>query len=286
MMRTTIGITVVLLAGVVAGVSSRAAAQMSSPNYSTYNDGEYGGDGYVYGWSSVDDYVPQGCDHSNYNTTTYLTSPTGRYASLESGGTSSNVAMEYDGEVGYWDVGTEGYLFCSCAGTDLYYSGESPLTLDVCAVPTNFRETSRRVLSTLPVLEFNYAWGSSTGQLSDLQPCSTGEQLADTPNPWPSPPFNADTPGYSNPYFKTFAGGSQGYFSDDHWTGGFTFPLRAASVTTTQSYWYSCPCNGGAKITMSGAPWPVQRDVIQNPNGSFKYQVSKQGLSTTKDPIQ
>jgi hypothetical protein len=130
MMRTKSGIVLMFLAGIAAGVPSRAAAQMSSPNYSTYNDGMNGGDGYVYGWSSVEDDVPEGCDHSNYYTTTYLTSPSGRYASLESSGTSSNVALEFDGEGGYWDVGTEGYLFCSCAGTNLEYSGESPLPLD------------------------------------------------------------------------------------------------------------------------------------------------------------
>lgn len=137
-MRREIGIVLALVAGIVVGVPSRAAAQMSSPNYSTYNDGEYGGDGYVYGWSSVDDDVPQGCDHSNYETTTYLTSPTGRYASSESGGTSSNAVLEFDDESGYWDVGTEGYLFCSCAGTNLYYSGESPLTITFPTSETTF----------------------------------------------------------------------------------------------------------------------------------------------------
>jgi hypothetical protein len=125
MMRSKVGIVVVLLAGIVVGSSSRASAQMSSGVYSTYNDGEYGGDGYMYGWSSVDDYVPQGCDHSNYYTTTYLLSPTGRYASFESGGTSSNAVIDFADEEGYWTVGTEGYVFCSCAGTNLAYSGQT-----------------------------------------------------------------------------------------------------------------------------------------------------------------
>jgi hypothetical protein len=44
--------------------------------------------------------------------------------------------MEFDGENGYWDVGTEGYLFCSCAGGNLGYSGESPLDLGSAQVPT------------------------------------------------------------------------------------------------------------------------------------------------------
>jgi hypothetical protein len=43
--------------------------------------------------------------------------------------------MEFAGEDGYWDVGTEGYLFCSCAGTNLDYSGESPLTVDSVTCP-------------------------------------------------------------------------------------------------------------------------------------------------------
>jgi hypothetical protein len=94
-------------------------AQMGS--YSIYNDGAVGMDGgnhAFFGWGSIDDTPPQGCDHINYNTTTTVQSPS-RSNSALSGGMSSSSWMTVDGEEGYWNVGTEAYVFCTCAGTDI-----------------------------------------------------------------------------------------------------------------------------------------------------------------------
>jgi hypothetical protein len=113
----------------------------------------------------------------------------------------------------------------------------------VCAVPTNFRKTSGRAIDSVGWLEFNYAWNSTSGKLSDLANCTVGESLTYSPNPWPSPPFGANIPGAANPVRNVFKSGKDGFFSDNHNFGGtWVTPYTAATVTATQRYWYSCPC--------------------------------------------
>jgi hypothetical protein len=118
-----------------------AYAQM--PDYSIYDDGTVGltsGVFEFYGWSSVEDNPPAGCDHYDYYTTTTVTSPTNRTSWLESGGTSSNVMLEVDDDYGYWNIDTSGYLTCSCAGGTLTYSGNEGFSFDVRLSETYFKE--------------------------------------------------------------------------------------------------------------------------------------------------
>jgi hypothetical protein len=92
-------------------------AQMGS--YSVYDDASIDSDGSstqtFLGWSSVEDSPPSGCDHTDYYTTTTITSPT-RTSPFQSSGMSSNSTLDIQSEEGYWNVETDVVLTCSCAG--------------------------------------------------------------------------------------------------------------------------------------------------------------------------
>jgi hypothetical protein len=80
-----------------------------------YSDWTNDIEGTIYGFSSGYETDPPGCDHYNYVTSAVLTSPT-RSASLQSGGTSSNVTLQWEQEEGWWSVGGEVWFDCSCGG--------------------------------------------------------------------------------------------------------------------------------------------------------------------------
>lgn len=80
-----------------------------------YSDWANDIEGTIYGFSSGYETDPPGCDHYNYVTSAVLTSPT-RSASLASGGTSSNVTLEFEQEEGWWSAGGEVWFDCSCGG--------------------------------------------------------------------------------------------------------------------------------------------------------------------------
>lgn len=154
-----------------------------------------------------------------------------------------------------------------------------------CAIPTNFRQTAASDAGN-GTLHFEYAWNSSTGNLADLANCEGGErvdyQAADIP--WPSPPFRANI-SPPNPTILNVPG-RDGAAQDNHSTPGpFVQPYRAASFTASQIYRFHCPCHqNDAWVTLMG-PLNITRAVSQNPNGSWKFTITKSGSSATIDPL-
>jgi hypothetical protein len=149
------------------------------------------------------------------------------------------------------------------------------------AHPVNFHQTSVTPQSD-GTLHFQYAWGSSTGNLADLSNCSVGEYVTYPGNGstyiYPAPmvhqspnPTTSDEPA------------TTGGFPDDHYPPeSFSHPLKAANFTATQKYRYRC--GGGSYFNLTGY-LSIKRTVSQNANGSWKYTVTKSGSSATINPI-
>lgn len=184
----------------------------------------------------------------------------------------------------------------ACGGCRYSYSTVSAFSSwgVKCPVPVNFRQVGTGTDIGGGQLAFQYAWDSSTGNINDLATCNVGE-IVTFPGPsgpgvqyfWPSPPFPAGSSS-DNPSID-YLPGSRGGFADIHHLDdpNYTFvkPYRAASFTGTQYYRYSCPCsNGGAWRNVMG-PLSIVRSVSQNPNGTWKYTVTKSGASATINPL-
>lgn len=146
-----------------------------------------------------------------------------------------------------------------------------------CARPINFRQTLVRDAGG-GNLEFEYYWDSSTGNLNQLSTCSIGEKVdypgIGSPYMRPSPPFPPG--GHANPT-EIEIGASSGALGDVHFVppGNFVKPYVASSYTGSQIYRYKCPCAyGGTWVKILG-PLQINRSVSQNPNGTWKYTVTK-----------
>lgn len=165
---------------------------------------------------------------------------------------------------------------------------EGPVDV-VCAVPTNFRQTST-TSSSNGTLSFRYDWDSSTGtgvsSLADLSQCTIGEKVDYTASdlPFASPPF----PSGISPPNPTVTEGSAtgGFLEDNHSTPGtFVKPYSAKTITASQIYRYRCTCkDNNAWITLLG-PLSITRSVSQNTNGSWKFTITKSGQSATINPL-
>jgi hypothetical protein len=146
---------------------------MGPQEYSIYDDGTFDvvNDQFVFlGWSSIEDSPPPGCDHYDYYTTTTVTSPTGSN-SLESSGASSNASLEVtDSDEGSWNIGTSGYLTCSCAGTTLNFAGSSGLSFD-----WEFRSAYLRTctMNALGARYLNYNCSAGTSSTCAFTPYQT-----------------------------------------------------------------------------------------------------------------
>ena len=157
---------------------------------------------------------------------------------------------------------------------------------DECVIPVNFRQMGAGTDTGGGTLHFDYRWDSSTGRLADLAACTVSERVdyraADLP--FPSPPFPAGL-NPPNPTILSVAA-TDGAAQDNHSTpGAFVKPYAAASVTAMQIYRYTCPCsNGGNPVTIFG-PLAIVRSVIRNPNGSFRFEITKSGATATINPL-
>lgn len=156
----------------------------------------------------------------------------------------------------------------------------------VCAYPTNFQQAAQATATGL-ILNFNYTWGSSTGDPGDLSNCYLDEYVTfsnlDQNGNYPSPPFPPMTAPPSNPYEK---GGvpSGGAMSDQNGFSAtaaeFARPLTNSGVNVYQSFRYKCPCvNGGNYVTLAtpGNPAGLMA-VYQLPNGQWEYSNVKGNL--------
>lgn len=157
-----------------------------------------------------------------------------------------------------------------------------------CYVPRNFHQVGSGTDTGNGTLHFEYAWESSSGNLSDLSVCFVGEIVTypGTGNyTFPSPPFpNITVP---NPT-TTGRPGNEGAFQDNHSTpGSFVRPYSNSSFTATQYYRYSCPCkNGGAYVNVAG-PNDIVRTVsrVNFSTPDYKFTITKSGASATINPL-
>jgi hypothetical protein len=153
-----------------------------------------------------------------------------------------------------------------------------------CAVPVRFRRDGNPTASG-GTLTFSYSWNSSIGNLANLSGCTVGE-IVDYPgsNPvytWPYPMIQTS----NDPDILNLSGTLGGFLDNHSPPGSFAKPYNAASFTATQRYRYRCPCaNNGNYVNLTG-PISITRSVMQNPNGSWKYTVTKQGFSATINPL-
>ena len=162
-----------------------------------------------------------------------------------------------------------------------------------CAVPVGFGLdplSDPTIEHSVPRLTFDYAWSSSTGNLADLSACQLREKVVRPLgyNTYPSPPFAAgDTK--PNPEYVVFpVSGSEGVISDLHDTAiPFVKPYAAISMINGQSFEYRCPCansNNWTKIyDVFGG---IKREFAQNADGSWRFSLTKHGLTATKSPLQ
>lgn len=153
-----------------------------------------------------------------------------------------------------------------------------------CAIPINFHETGSSDAGN-GVLHFDYEWQSSTGKLSDLSDCLVGEAVdyESSDFPLPSPPFPADLDP-DNPTEKSITA-SSGVGQDNHSTGTFVAPYKAASFTATQIYRYSCPCHKNGEWETLMGPHSIVRSVTQNADKSWRFTITKTGQSATINPL-
>jgi hypothetical protein len=104
---------------------------------------------------------------------------------------------------------------------------------------------------------------------------------------YPFVPFPAPLPNISpsNPDVNNFSA-TAGSGTDNHSTpGAFRTPYSAVTFTATQVYRYSCPCvNSGNWVTIAG-PFSIMRSVSQNPDGSWKFTITKNQGSATINPL-
>jgi hypothetical protein len=152
--------------------------------------------------------------------------------------------------------------------------------------PVNFRQA---LVQKLPngVLHFEYTWESSTGRLADLQRCVVGELVRfDGADPFvpPNPPWVVSL---VNPGFEWFAatGGPRGPRAEDnHTPWPFSATRAAATVTAHQTYRYACTdINGNTPVTLRN--YDIVRSVKRNQNGSWRYEITKNGVLHSIDPI-
>jgi hypothetical protein len=66
-------------------------------------------------------------------------------------------------------------------------------------------------------------------------------------------------------------------------TSGVDLPSLqpGGSFTATQTYYYNCPCSGDQTF----ATYTITRSVVQKPDGTWKYVVTKDGSSAMADPL-
>jgi hypothetical protein len=184
---------------------------------------------------------------------------------------------------------------CGFSGTTAnMHIYEIEQTVDDCARVMNFAQNGNGSDVGGGLLQFNYTFQSSTGDLSDLAACSLWENLLYNPRPFDSPPFPADWPDpdwnqHSNPDSFVFGVNPVGgVLSDGHnppGAGTWVTPYTTSTGTIAQYYEFSCPCfNSGAKTVVDG-PYTITRTVTQNPNSTWKYTVTKAGASATVNPL-
>jgi hypothetical protein len=193
----------------------------------------------------------------------------------------ADVSLPFDpNDTGTYIVQTANQAFCYFCMC-YFINCQSAASANNAAYPTNFTEGGWGTQGCC-TLEFTYTWGSSSGNLADLSPCTMGEYVTSslgtgTQN-WPYPMVQQVT----YPIGKNFTWDpTSGLASDYHLAlGSFNTPYAAASFTETQIYRYKClGVNNGNWVTLPGGPYTITRSVSQN--GVWQYKVTKADGSLT-----
>lgn len=154
-----------------------------------------------------------------------------------------------------------------------------------CPRPINFIQIDPGIDIGNGVLKFQYAWGSSTGDVADLVDCTVGEIVESPgghPYEWKTPPYAPTLE--ANPIIRNHPG-TWGGFKDEHGNRGFQRPYDWFEFTQTQYFRYRCPCwNAGNYVNVMG-PLTIRRIINQNPGGSYYYTVTKRGDTATYNPL-
>jgi len=196
---------------------------------------------------------------------------------------SDSVTVSGDGTQVYMSISLGPLVYS--AGSIILSDGNSQFSLQVpmmmlpggaCAWPVNFVQNAQASMNNPGPLQmlFTYSWGSSSGNLADLAPCSFGELVTldgTVGNPavnMPSPPFPANASFVSNPVIIWTNGGmDRGSGTDtvgfSATAGQFVTPFTYRSVNTSQQLQWQCPCVGGAPVTLASPAGYM--DVIQQP---------------------
>ena len=156
-----------------------------------------------------------------------------------------------------------------------------------CAVPVSF------AISEGPscgigngLLGTRYVWGSSTGNLQDLQNCRVREQLSyENGGALPSPPFPPYTYTFDNDRLGGVATTGETTDLNRPPEGQFVMPYSEARFSASQRFEYNCTC----QYTSSYTPFPgftdmeILRRVTQDGGTTWKYGVTKHGTPCTWD---
>ncbi len=152
---------------------------------------------------------------------------------------------------------------------------------NVFATPTNFRQTSTSDNGNGDI-HFNYAWDSSSGNLSDLSSCSVLETVTypGSGNYSWSIPFPAISS--TNPTILRIPGtdgtgqDDNGLFNPDGTVNtNFRTPYTASSFTAEQTFSYSCNHSGVISSGSLLGPLAIVRQVSQNTDGTWKFTATK-----------
>ena len=152
-------------------------------------------------------------------------------------------------------------------------------------MPVNFTQTSVTYLIH-NVLQFNYTWGSSSGNLSDLGNCNVREYVTYTggsPFYWPSPPYVSGS--YSpNPDTGLTPGpATAGTLVDQQGHQLFVKPYAYSSVTSNQVFQFQCTyykSNQWVNFLPITGTIPITR-TVQSVSGTWQYSITKSGSTDT-----
>jgi hypothetical protein len=166
-----------------------------------------------------------------------------------------------------------------------FVPAQSTGTANVVPIVTNFHQTIGRDQGN-GVLGFEYHWNSSSGNLADLSQCSVREVVTYPGSgdyAWSSPPYA--THSETNPtILATAATGGVG--NDVHSPGsGFTSTYVSNSFTATQKYQFSCTNYNSGTWNDLVTGISIVRTVSQNADSSWKYTITKSGVSASINPL-
>jgi len=148
----------------------------------------------------------------------------------------------------------------------------------VCAVPTNFSTVSE---VNLPEgsLSFQYTFSSSTGITNDIAACTVGETVFYPGSSgifvWPLPMVSQT----QNPFVRS-SNATNVFIPDRNFPPtSYQQPYMSAHFSSTQRFWFICPCYQNGALTNFVPDLTIDRRVFQDSDNLWKYQIDKSGYT-------